>query len=516
MQSRALIYCRVSTKEQAQNLSLPTQLRACIDYCHRHGFEIAKVFEDAGESAKTTDRPEFQRLLHYCRTNKGRVQYVVVFNVTRFSRNAHDHAVVRTLLLQRGVSLRSVNEPIGDDSVGRLTENMLAAIAQFDNDQKAERTRAGMREALTRGQWTWRAPLGYANGRKREGEPSLKPDPERAGLVLEAFRLAATGQHSVADVLRTVTALGLLSRRGRPLTMQSFTGLLRNPIYAGWIDAKRFGLNSIRGDFRPLVPDTLFQRVRSVLDGRERHPRHLVNHPAFPLRRFVVCDACATPLTGSAPKGRSRHYSYYHCRRCKGVSIRTDALEARFVELLESLRPRPEFFALFRAIVLDVWKQRRASASELQNRLTARLADLKRREAILEDAFLYDRRIDDDTYQQQRDKLREDIAIVRIELEDARLEELDVEGLLGFAEHLLHNAARLWMEAELDQKQRLQRVLFPLGLRFRDGAFGTATTCMAFSYLGGRIRRAERLWRPQRDSNPTCHFLRSEVPRGVT
>jgi hypothetical protein len=185
-------------------------------------------------------------------------------------------------------------------------------------------------------------------------------------------------------------------------------------------------------------------------------------------------------------------------------------LEARFVELLESLRPRPEFFALFRAIVLDVWKQRRASASELQNRLTARLADLKRREAILEDAFLYDRRIDDDTYQQQREKLREDIAIVRIELEDARLEELDVEGLLGFAEHLLHNAARLWMEAELDQKQRLQRVLFPLGLRFRDGAFGTATTCMAFSCLGEDSESREALASPTTPSwNQIAAFLTS-------
>jgi DNA invertase Pin-like site-specific DNA recombinase len=53
-----------------------------------------------------------------------------------------------------------VNEPISDDPVGKLTENMLAAIAQFDNEQKAERTKAGMRTALALGRWTWQAPLG--------------------------------------------------------------------------------------------------------------------------------------------------------------------------------------------------------------------------------------------------------------------------------------------------------------------------------------------------------------------
>jgi len=66
---RAVIYCRVSTKEQTQNLSLPTQEGVCRDYCEQNGFECDRVFVDAGESAKTTDRPEFQQLLTYCREN---------------------------------------------------------------------------------------------------------------------------------------------------------------------------------------------------------------------------------------------------------------------------------------------------------------------------------------------------------------------------------------------------------------------------------------------------------------
>ena len=89
---RAVIYCRVSTKEQAQNLSLPTQLQGCRDYCARQGFDVAEVFEDAGESAKTIDRTEFRKLLEFCRIHKGKVQFVVVYNVNRSARNTHDHA----------------------------------------------------------------------------------------------------------------------------------------------------------------------------------------------------------------------------------------------------------------------------------------------------------------------------------------------------------------------------------------------------------------------------------------
>ena len=83
----AVIYVRVSTKEQTENLSLPTQLRACEEYCRRQGYEVLERFHEEGESAKSTDRSQLQNLLTFCRVNKGRVHFVVVFNLTRFARD---------------------------------------------------------------------------------------------------------------------------------------------------------------------------------------------------------------------------------------------------------------------------------------------------------------------------------------------------------------------------------------------------------------------------------------------
>ncbi len=111
------------------------------------------------------------------------------------------------------------------------------------------------------------------------------------------------------------------------------------------------------------------------------------------------------------------------------------------------------------------------------------MTDLAKRLDQVEEAFLYRQTVDQATYERQRDKLREEVALAKIELHEAELEELDVEGVLAFAEHLLTNAARLWMEASLDQKQRLQAVFFPEGLRFDGEEFGTAVTCLAFKQL---------------------------------
>src|SRR5262249_60434613 len=98
-------------------------------------------------------------------------------------------------------------------------------------------------------------------------------------------------------------------------------------------------------------------------------------------------------------------------------------------------------------------------------------------------AFLHERSIDRQTYERQRDQLREQLALAEIELNDAVLDQLDIDGVLAFAEHVVTNAARLWIELDLIQKQRLQQVVFPEGLRFDGVEFGTAVTCLAFKKL---------------------------------
>ncbi len=309
----AVIYVRVSTKEQTENLSLPTQLRACEEYCRRQGYEILERFHEEGESAKTTDRSQLQALLKYCRTHKGKVHFVVVYNLTRFAREKYDHFALRAHLKSLGISLRSATEPIDDTSTGKLMEGVLAAFAQFDNDVRSDRTRAGMRAALELGRWTFLAPLGYLNAPKWSST-SLVHDPERGPLVRQAFEDLATGQYTKQEVIARATEAGLRSRKGLALSPQSFGQMMRNPIYVGKVESPDYGV-STTGDFEPLVDEATFYRAQAVLDGRVvvAGPRQR-NHPDFPLRGFVRCETCGRPLTGSWSKGRNGHYAYYHCQ----------------------------------------------------------------------------------------------------------------------------------------------------------------------------------------------------------
>ena len=88
--------------------------------------------------------------------------------------------------LVKGLGPRQRVEPIDDTSTGKLMEGVLAAFAQFDNDVRSDRTRAGMKAALELGRWVFLAPIGFLNAPRAAGK-SLTHDPERAPLVRRAF-----------------------------------------------------------------------------------------------------------------------------------------------------------------------------------------------------------------------------------------------------------------------------------------------------------------------------------------
>jgi hypothetical protein len=102
----------------------------------------------------------------------------------------------------------------------------------------------------------------------------------------------------------------------------------------------------------------------------------------------------------------------------------------------------------------------------------------------LDEAFLYERSIDIDTYDRQHDRLREELTLAQMERHVRELEEMDVEGILAFAERVLPSASNLWVQSSLDQKQRLQQLFLPDEIRFNGKTLvGTGKTLPVFNCL---------------------------------
>jgi site-specific DNA recombinase len=292
---------------------------------------------------------------------------------------------------------------------------VLAAFAQFDNDVRSDRTRAGMRAALELGRWVFLAPLGYINAPRAFGK-SLMRDPDRAPIVRRVFEEYATGRFNKQQLLQQATAWGLRNRRGAPLSSQAIGALLRNQLYAGIVDVPEYGVRNKRGDFDPLVSEETFFRAQAVLSGRSPTPApKLRSHPDFPLRNFVRCEACGRGLTGSWSKGRSDYYAYYHCRPgCRGVNVTKAKLETLFTDELARLQPTPGYMRLLKESVLAIWKTRQASI-RVDLAQAQRTADaIQQKLDRLDEAFLFQRSIDIETYDRHAERLREALTLARI------------------------------------------------------------------------------------------------------
>ena len=211
----------------------------------------------------------------------------------------------------------------------------------------------------------------------------------------------------------------------------------------------------------------------------------LRSHPDFPLRHFVKCGCCGRPLTASWSKGRNKKYAFYRCqnKQCKGVSISKSELEFAFVNFLDGLQPKQKYLKLFNEVVLDVWKEKQSQNYLLNASLEQNIKNLKDLKEQLEDAFIFKKTIGQETYQRQLDKLDEQIMLAEMKEREAKLEGYDVESVLNFAEHVILNAARLWLEASDEQKQRLQKLFFPKGVDFKDGNYGTAEVSPFFDLI---------------------------------
>jgi hypothetical protein len=197
--------------------------------------------------------------------------------------------------------------------------------------------------------------------------------------------------------------------------------LLSNQLYAGIVDVPEYGVRAKRGDFEPLISEDLFYRVQSVLSGRvpSTAPQERA-HPDFPLRAFVRCESCGRGLTGSWSKGRSEYYAYYHCRPgCRAVNVTKATLEGLFADELALLQPSAGYMRLLKESVLQIWKARKATVrDELANAERAAKA-IQEKLDRLDEAFLFERSIDIETYDRHAENLREELTLVRIDRHQA-------------------------------------------------------------------------------------------------
>lgn len=471
----AVAYIRVSSQRQVdEGSSLETQTRQVQAFADLHGYELIEVFREEGESAKTDQRPELQRMLKFCRAPQSRVQVVIVPKIDRLARNVTDYTNLKVQLSRQGIRLESLGERIEDTPVGRFTETILASVAQFDNEIRAERSKGGMIEAVAQGRWVWKAPVGYRNVR-HQGKGTIEPDPSVAPIIQRAFTLLANGQSGAVEVYSYLKSMGITRSES------SFYRMLQNEVYLGRIHAFG-GIHLARPPFTPLVDTSTFYQAQAALFKPNLPTTYNVESQDFPLRGTMLCP-CSRRFTASWARGKQgKRYPYYRCPHCKGCSYPRARIENHFANYLSGFKGRPDAWDRLEAALRAIEKEQEAQNDICRTQANGRIEEIQR----LQDALALKSAtgiIPDEVAQRQIQRLSREMADLAGALpsDNAR----PVDDLISYARSFFFDLASNWQSLSLKKKKDLLRFMFPEGVLFHpESGFRTPDSSLTERFRG--------------------------------
>ena len=324
------LYIRVSTEDQArEGFSLPEQEKRLRAMCEYKGYEIYKLYKDAGISAKTGNyRPAFEELLQDIRDKK--CNTIVVLKLDRLTRSVYDMEGIMKFLDENNAYLDCANEEINTtNSSGKMVARLLTTVSQNEIERTSERTKVGLAGAIKEGHIPARAPLGYKHIDKK-----LIPDTLTKDIVIRIYNLYFEGKsyYNIATIFNEEKVLDK--------TNWCDTGILRiiaNEVYKGdYVHGKRTNHPTYYKDVvEPIVSKELWE---SCQVQKKKNQKNYMRTQTYIFLQKLKCPKCGRILAGGAShKIKSdKWYFYYRCENCKN-NIHESKIEEHIKTLLADI-----------------------------------------------------------------------------------------------------------------------------------------------------------------------------------
>lgn len=324
---KVVIYARVSSMEQVSGYSLEAQEDTCRQWAGEQGHEVVRVYIEPGQSARTDQRPVFQKMIRVVML--GVADAVLIHKSDRIARNLLDLLSYRSQLEQAGKRILSVTESfLNDDSPeNRMVVGIIGSVNEFYSANLSREVIKGQLQKAKSGSFPGgKLPLGY----RRNDDKQIVIDDAYAKIARQAFHEFARGHHTLKTWTAAAQERGYRNPNGNPIRQQSWQKIFRNPFYIGQF---RWGADLYEGDHPPLIAEEVFTEVQAVLDehgsgGSET--RHF-----WLLAGLLWSEQHHKKMTGTLAKGK---YPYYRATGPGGEHlIRAADLEERVVKLLSQI-----------------------------------------------------------------------------------------------------------------------------------------------------------------------------------
>ena len=320
----AVIYARYSSHSQSEQ-SIEGQLRDCLAYAKKNKLNIVGEYIDRAFSAKTDNRPNFQKMIKD--SEKGLFDTILVWKLDRFARNRYDSATYKNRLRKNGVNVISCMENISDSPEGILIESLLEGMAEYYSAELAQKVTRGMRESALKANFNGGIiPLGYKIVNNK-----YEIDEATAPIVKKIYEMYADGS-SISELCKYLNDKGLKTSRGSSFTFNSFHRMLSNRRYLGIYIYKDI---EIEDAIPQIIDNDLFERVQKMMEQNKRTGAKHKAKADYLLSTKLFCGHCQVMMVGESGKGKQgTTYHYYKCstkkkdsKACDKKTVKKDYIE---------------------------------------------------------------------------------------------------------------------------------------------------------------------------------------------
>ena len=378
---KCYIYSRVSTSMQVDGYSLDAQREKMIKYAEFQEWKIVREYSDEGKSGKNIDgRPSFKQMLTDITAQIDDVDYVLVFKLSRFGRNAADVLNSLQIMQDYGVNLICIEDGIDSSKdSGKLMISVLSAVAEIERENILVQTMEGRKQKAREGKWNGGfAPYGY---KLENGELIIADDEaEIIRLIYDKYINTTMG---VGKIAAWLNSQGYKKKIRQNNTLDTFSsafvkGVLDNPIYCGKlaygrrhnekkngtrneyhiIKQKEYMLSD--GVHEAIIPeaDWLVAKAKREITGVKYDKTHSLEHEHI-LSGILCCPMCGSGMYGNVNRKRNKNngdyykdYFYYQCKHRKLVDGRKceykkqwgeDIINNAVEEIITSMVSTPQF-----------------------------------------------------------------------------------------------------------------------------------------------------------------------------
>lgn len=313
---------RVSTEDQArEGFSLPEQEKRLRAMCEYKGYEIYKVYEDAGISAKTGNiRPAFEELLEDIKDKK--CNTIVVLKLDRLTRSVFDWEKIIRFLEENNAYLDCANDDINTTNAnGKMISRILTSVSQNEIERTSERTKIGLAGAIKEGHIPHKAPFGY-----KRVDKILVPDESTKDDIIRIFNLYHEGNsyQTISNIYNKEKVMGKTNWKDSTILK-----ILSNEIYKGdFVHGKRTNNPTYYENVvEPIVTKELWEECQVQ---KKRNSRNYKRDKDYLFLQKLKCPKCQRILGGNATRKKNGNvYYYYQCHDCK-ITIKEKDIEKEF------------------------------------------------------------------------------------------------------------------------------------------------------------------------------------------